>query len=813
VYLKKSYSSENLVVNRIKDTLSRNFGVSIQTASKKQLYKALAITVREKIMDKWSKANGNPQDKQLYYLSIEFLMGRALSNNILNIGLGDEYRQACEQLGLDFDEIASSEPDAGLGNGGLGRLAACFIDSLATLDLPAQGCGIRYEYGLFRQKIIDGSQVEYPDTWLEDGNVWEVERPEEKVEVHFGGHITESWEGNKLRFVHSDYTTVIAVPYDMPIVGYENDRVNSLRLWKALSPTRLDMTSFNRGEYLKAVEEKEMAEVLSHILYPEDRHYEGKSLRLKQQYFFVSATIQTIVRRFDKLNLPIEELPNKATIHINDTHPALAIPELMRILMDEKGLDWDSSWNITKRMFAYTNHTIMVEALEKWPEDLIKQIMPRVYSITKEINERFCKMIFDDFPEKRNDISKMAIISYGQIAMAPLCIAGSYSVNGVSMLHSAILKNETFSDYNYIFKDKFTNVTNGVTHRRWLMLSNPQLTQLISSKIGEDWIREPMKLKELEKFAKDKKFLKEIEKVKLNNKKVLAKYILENNGIEIDPESVFDVHVKRLHEYKRQLLNILRIIYNYISILDNPEKYKDARPLTYIFGAKAAPGYNRAKVIIKLINDVAHKINNDPRVMDKLKVVFLENYSVSLAQIIFPASDISQQISTASKEASGTGNMKFMLNGALTLGTMDGANVEIFESVGKDNIFIFGYSSEEVHEIYRTGNYNPHEFVEKDPVLKRALDMLIDGSINSERINLYREIYDSLVGCLINEKCDTYLLMGDFESYKNTHQKMMDLYEDRDAWNEKAVINIANGGRFSSDNSIANYNKYIWKLK
>ncbi len=813
MYLKKSYSSENLVVNRIKDTLSRNFGVSIQTASKKQLYKALAITVREKIMDKWSKANGNPQDKQLYYLSIEFLMGRALSNNILNIGLGDEYRQACEQLGLDFDEIASSEPDAGLGNGGLGRLAACFIDSLATLDLPAQGCGIRYEYGLFRQKIIDGSQVEYPDTWLEDGNVWEVERPEEKVEVHFGGHITESWEGNKLRFVHSDYTTVIAVPYDMPIVGYENDRVNSLRLWKALSPTRLDMTSFNRGEYLKAVEEKEMAEVLSHILYPEDRHYEGKSLRLKQQYFFVSATIQTIVRRFDKLNLPIEELPNKATIHINDTHPALAIPELMRILMDEKGLDWDSSWNITKRMFAYTNHTIMVEALEKWPEDLIKQIMPRVYSITKEINERFCKMIFDDFPEKRNDISKMAIISYGQIAMAPLCIAGSYSVNGVSMLHSAILKNETFSDYNYIFKDKFTNVTNGVTHRRWLMLSNPQLTQLISSKIGEDWIREPMKLKELEKFAKDKKFLKEIEKVKLNNKKVLAKYILENNGIEIDPESVFDVHVKRLHEYKRQLLNILRIIYNYISILDNPEKYKDARPLTYIFGAKAAPGYNRAKVIIKLINDVAHKINNDPRVMDKLKVVFLENYSVSLAQIIFPASDISQQISTASKEASGTGNMKFMLNGALTLGTMDGANVEIFESVGKDNIFIFGYSSEEVHEIYRTGNYNPHEFVEKDPVLKRALDMLIDGSINSERINLYREIYDSLVGCLINEKCDTYLLMGDFESYKNTHQKMMDLYEDRDAWNEKAVINIANGGRFSSDNSIANYNKYIWKLK
>lgn len=813
MYLKKSYSSENLVVNRIKDTLSRNFGVSIQTASKKQLYKALAITVREKIMDKWSKANGNPQDKQLYYLSIEFLMGRALSNNILNIGLGDEYRQACEQLGLDFDEIASSEPDAGLGNGGLGRLAACFIDSLATLDLPAQGCGIRYEYGLFRQKIIDGSQVEYPDTWLEDGNVWEVERPEEKVEVHFGGHITESWEGNKLRFVHSDYTTVIAVPYDMPIVGYENDRVNSLRLWKALSPTRLDMTSFNRGEYLKAVEEKEMAEVLSHILYPEDRHYEGKSLRLKQQYFFVSATIQTIVRRFDKLNLPIEELPNKATIHINDTHPALAIPELMRILMDEKGLDWDSSWNITKRMFAYTNHTIMVEALEKWPEDLIKQIMPRVYSITKEINERFCKMIFDDFPEKRNDISKMAIISYGQIAMAPLCIAGSYSVNGVSMLHSAILKNETFSDYNYIFKDKFTNVTNGVTHRRWLMLSNPQLTQLISSKIGEDWIREPMKLKELEKFAKDKKFLKEIEKVKLNNKKVLAKYILENNGIEIDPESVFDVHVKRLHEYKRQLLNILRIIYNYISILDNPEKYKDARPLTCIFGAKAAPGYNRAKVIIKLINDVAHKINNDPRVMDKLKVVFLENYSVSLAQIIFPASDISQQISTASKEASGTGNMKFMLNGALTLGTMDGANVEIFESVGKDNIFIFGYSSEEVHEIYRTGNYNPHEFVEKDPVLKRALDMLIDGSINSERINLYREIYDSLVGCLINEKCDTYLLMGDFESYKNTHQKMMDLYEDRDAWNEKAVINIANGGRFSSDNSIANYNKYIWKLK
>lgn len=810
--MKKTYNKENSVIKQITETLSRTFGKSIASATQTQLYKAFAITVKNEIMEKWVASESHTDNKQLYYLSIEFLMGRALSNNILNIGKQEQYQEACEQLGLDFDSIVSKEPDAGLGNGGLGRLAACFMDSLATLDLPAQGCGIRYEYGLFRQKIIDGNQVEFPDTWLEDGNVWEIEHLEEKVEVHFGGHISESWEGDKLRFVHSDYTTVLAVPYDMPVVGYMNNRVNSLRLWKALSPKRIDMASFNRGEYLKSIEEKEMAEVLSQILYPEDRHYEGKSLRLKQHYFFVSATIQMIMSKFIKMNLPLSELPEKVVIHINDTHPALAIPELMRILMDEQGLDWDHAWEITSKMFAYTNHTIMAEALEKWPEDLFIQVIPRIYSIVKEINERFCAMVYNDFPEKRADIHRMAIIGYGQIAMAPLCIAGSYSVNGVSMLHSAIIKDVTFRDYSDIYKDKFTNITNGVTHRRWLMLSNKKLSDLITKSIGEEWICHPTRLKLLEEYATDKAFLKSFDEIKTHNKQKLATYIEQTTGIIVSEHSIFDVHVKRLHEYKRQLMNIIRILYDYRQIISNPDKYKDARPITCIFAAKAAPGYNRAKTIIKLINDVAEMINNDKRVMDKIKVVFLENYSVSLAQIIFPASDISEQISTASKEASGTGNMKFMLNGALTLGTLDGANVEIFESVGPDNIYIFGYDAKTVQQIYHTGLYDPMVYVNEDETLKQALDMLIDGSINPERINLYKDIYDSL---LFNKSSmsDPYLILGDFKSYKAAHDKMVKDYDDRVKWNEMAVINVANSGRFSSDISIENYNKKIWKLK
>ena len=810
--MKKTLNSENTVIKEISETLNRTFGKSIETASLSQIYKAFAITVKNEIMQKWAASERKPDKKQVYYLSIEFLMGRALSNNILNIGRYDEYLQACKELELDFMSIISSEPDAGLGNGGLGRLAACFIDSLATLDLPAQGCGIRYEYGLFKQKIIDGYQVEYPDAWLEDGNVWEVERPEEKMEVHFGGQILESWEGDKLRFVHSDYTTVLAVPYDMPIIGYMNDRVNSLRLWKAVSPKHLDMVSFNKGEYLKAVEEREMAEVLSHILYPEDRHYEGKSLRLKQHYFFVSATCQMIVSKFLKTNQPIEKLPQAAVIHINDTHPALAIPELMRILMDEQGLGWEQAWEITSKMFAYTNHTIMAEALEKWPENLFMQVLPRIYSIVKEINERFCSMIYKDFPEKRNDIHKMAIIAYGQIAMAPLCIAGAYSINGVSQLHSNIIKEDTFKDYADIFNDKFTNVTNGVTHRRWLMLSNKNLSDLITSKIGKEWISDTLKLKQLEEFADNKTFSDKFDKIKRNNKKKLAEYIRNTTGIIVSEDSIFDVQAKRLHEYKRQLMNIIRILYNYIEIIEDPDKYREARPITCIFAAKAAPGYNRAKTIIKLINDVANLVNNDTRIMDKIKVVFLENYSVSLAQMIFPASDISEQISTASKEASGTGNMKFMLNGALTLGTLDGANVEIHESVGDENIYIFGFDSKTVQQIYETGLYDPRIYLNEDPKLKKALDMLIDGSINSERLNLYKEIYDSLLSCR-SSMSDQYLIMGDFKSYKETHDKMVADYEDRNSWNKKAIINVANAGRFSSDISIANYNKRIWKLK
>lgn len=805
-------NKENKVIRQINETLNRSFGKTIDNATQNQLYKAFAITVKNEIMDKWSSSDFTKDNKQVYYLSIEFLMGRALSNNILNIGRQKEYQEACKLLGLDFDSIASKEPDAGLGNGGLGRLAACFMDSLATLDLPAQGCGIRYEYGLFRQKIIDGQQVEYPDTWLEDGNVWEIERLEEKVEVHFGGQISESWEGDKLRFVHSGYSTVLAVPYDMPIIGYMNNRINSLRLWKAVSPKRIDMASFNRGEYLKAIEEREMAEVLSHILYPEDKHYEGKSLRLKQHYFFVSATMQMIVSRFLKTNLPLDKLPEKAVIHINDTHPALAIPELMRILMDEQGLGWDEAWDITSRMFAYTNHTIMAEALEKWPEQLFIQILPRIYSIVKEINERFCAMVHRDFPHKRADIHKMAIIAYGQIAMAPLCIAGSYSVNGVSQLHSQIIKDETFKDYSAVFPSKFTNVTNGVTHRRWLMLSNPMLTELITEKIGNDWISDPVQLIELKKYINDNEFLEKFDEIKKLNKRKLAKYIKRTTGITVSEDSIFDVQVKRLHEYKRQLMNVIRILYDYLQILSDPDKFKDLTPVTCIFAAKAAPGYNRAKTIIKLINDVAEKINNDPRVMDKIKVVFLENYSVSLAQIIFPASDISQQISTASKEASGTGNMKFMMNGALTLGTMDGANVEIHESVGVENIYIFGYDANTVQQIYKTGQYDPMKYVNEDFILKTALDMLIDGSLNPERLNLYKEIYESLVSSK-HGMSDQYLILGDFKSYKQAHDKMIKDYNNRFEWNKKALINVSQSGRFSSDISIANYNKKIWKLK
>ncbi len=810
--MKNGNNKNNTVIKQINEVLNRTFGKTIENATQNQLYKAFAITVKNEIMDKWAQSAYTPDNKQVYYLSIEFLMGRALSNNMLNIGKRKDYQDACKQLGLDFESIASREPDAGLGNGGLGRLAACFMDSLATLDLPAYGCGIRYEYGLFRQKIIDGQQVEYPDAWLEDGNVWEVERPEERVEVHFGGHIKESWEGDKLRFVHSGYSTVHAVPYDMPIVGYMNNRVNSLRLWKAVSPKRIDMASFNRGEYLKAVEERQMAEVLSHILYPEDKHYEGKSLRLKQHYFFVSATMQMIVARFMKLNLPLSALPDKAVVHINDTHPALAIPELMRILMDEHGLGWDEAWDITGRMFAYTNHTIMAEALEKWPEQLFKQILPRIYAIVKEINERFCGMVYRDFPEKRNDIHKMAIIGYGQIAMAPLCIAGSYSVNGVSALHSRIIKEETFKDFADVFCGKFTNVTNGVTHRRWLMLSNPMLTDLITKSIGKDWISDMAKIKALEAKADNPKFLEEFDEIKRLNKRKLADYIKQTTGIVVSENSIFDVQVKRLHEYKRQLMNILRIMYDYVQIINEPEKYKDAIPVTCIFGAKAAPGYKRAKVIIKLINDAADLINNDPRVMDKIKVVFLENYSVSLAQIIFPASDISQQISTASKEASGTGNMKFMMNGALTLGTMDGANVEIYESVGPENIYIFGYDANTVQQIYKTGEYDPAVFVEQDYTLKTVLNMLIDGTLNPEKPYLFKEIYESLLSCK-QGMSDPFLILGDFQSYKAAHDKIVRDYADRRKWNKMAVLNVANSGRFSSDNSIANYNKLIWKLK
>ena len=794
--------------------LQRYNGRTIEEASNGQIYRALASTVRDQIMQKWMisreerKTNNN---KRLFYLSVEFLMGRSLYTNILNLVSLDAYKQALDELHIDVDKVLQEEPEPALGNGGLGRLAACFMDSLASLDLPAMGCSIRYEYGLFRQKIVDGQQVELPDYWLGNGNVWEMPVMEDACEVHFNGHVEMGNENGRTVFRHVGYNTVEAVPYDMPLVGYDTSTVNSLRLWSARAPKRIDLSDFNHGHYVQASEEKELAEAISNILYPEDNHYEGKLLRLKQQYFFTSATLQYILKDFKKLNgTNWSKLPEKVVIHINDTHPGLAIPELMRLLMDEEGLGWDEAQQIVSRTMAYTNHTIMAEALEKWPEDMVKSLLPRIYQILVEMNKRLCARLWNFFPDEAERVGRMAIIAYGYIHMANLCVAMTFSTNGVSKLHGDILKQETFHDFYLVMPEKFSAITNGITHRRWLMACNPELTKLICDTIGTDWVKDPELLHDLAPYADDAAFREQFEKIKHNNKVRLSNFLKEHQGAIVDPNFIFDAQSKRLHEYKRQMLNALHILVLYNRIVNDPNF--TMHPRVFIFGSKAAPGYNRAKQIIRFINGLSALIAKHPRASKMLQVVFLENYDVSSAQLLIPATEISEQISTASKEASGTGNMKYMMNGAITIGTMDGANVEISEQVGMDNIYIFGMRSDTVLDMYRERNYNPMTIFETNQELRLALTQMIDGTVLPDAPSALQDLYHSLLIGDWGNMADPFFVLKDFGSYSMAQRRIDADYADRDKWNRMAVINTAMSGVFCSDRTIREYNDTIWHL-
>ena len=794
--------------------LQRYNGRTIEEASNGQIYRALASTVRDQIMQKWMisreerKTNNN---KRLFYLSVEFLMGRSLYTNILNLVSLDAYKQALDELHIDVDKVLQEEPEPALGNGGLGRLAACFMDSLASLDLPAMGCSIRYEYGLFRQKIVDGQQVELPDYWLGNGNVWEMPVMEDACEVHFNGHVEMGNENGRTVFRHVGYNTVEAVPYDMPLVGYDTSTVNSLRLWSARAPKRIDLSDFNHGHYVQASEEKELAEAISNILYPEDNHYEGKLLRLKQQYFFTSATLQYILKDFKKLNgTNWSKLPEKVVIHINDTHPGLAIPELMRLLMDEESLGWDEAQQIVSRTMAYTNHTIMAEALEKWPEDMVKSLLPRIYQILVEMNKRLCARLWNFFPGEAERVGRMAIIAYGYIHMANLCVAMTFSTNGVSKLHGDILKQETFHDFYLVMPEKFSAITNGITHRRWLMACNPELTKLICDTIGTDWVKDPELLHDLAPYADDAAFREQFEKIKHNNKVRLSNFLKEHQGAIVDPNFIFDAQSKRLHEYKRQMLNALHILVLYNRIVNDPSF--TMQPRVFIFGSKAAPGYNRAKLIIRFINGLSALIAKHPRASKMLQVVFLENYDVSSAQMLIPATEISEQISTASKEASGTGNMKYMMNGAITIGTMDGANVEISEQVGMDNIYIFGMRSDTVLDMYRERNYNPMTIFETNQELRLALTQMIDGTVLPDAPSALQDLYHSLLIGDWGNMADPFFVLKDFGSYSMAQRRIDADYADRDKWNRMAVINTAMSGVFCSDRTIREYNDTIWHL-
>ena len=813
--LTQNFSKEEFKKNVISNCKSL-YRKNIEEANQQEVFQAVSYAVKDIIIDKWiatHKQYEKDDPKMVYYMSMEFLMGRALGNNMINLCAYDEIKEALDELGLDINVIEDQEPDAALGNGGLGRLAACFMDSLATLEYPAYGCGIRYKYGMFKQEIKDGYQVEVPDNWLKDGNPFEIKRSEYRYEVKFGGYV-RSYRDEKTgrdMFVQEDYRSVIAVPYDIPVLGYGNNTVNSLRIWDAEPVNTFNLNSFDKGDYQKAIEEENLAKNIVEVLYPNDNYYAGKELRLKQQYFFVSASVQRAVDRYKSMNNgDVKNLYKKVTFQLNDTHPTVAVAELMRILMDENGLEWDEAWDVTTKTVAYTNHTIMAEALEKWPIELFSRLLPRIYQIVEEINRRFVEEIKAKYPGDQEKVRKMAIIYDGQVKMANLAIVAGYSVNGVAKLHTEILKKQELRDFYEMMPEKFNNKTNGITQRRFLKHANPLLSDWITDKIGDGWVTDLSQLEKLMLYVDDPKAHQDFMQIKYKNKVRLAKYIKEHNGIDVDPNSIFDVQVKRLHEYKRQLLNILHVMYLYNQIKRNPDY--DMVPRTFIFGAKAAAGYKIAKQTIKLINNVANVINNDASIKGKIKVVFIENYRVSNGEIIFAAADVSEQISTASKEASGTGNMKFMLNGAITLGTMDGANVEIVNEVGAENAQIFGLSSDEVIRFENEGGYDPMEIFNNDQEIRDVLMELINGKYSPEDTEMFRDIYNSLLNNDGGRRADTYFILKDFRSYAEAQRKIDERYRDTNGWAKTVMTNTAKAGKFSSDRTIEEYATEIWHL-
>ena len=812
--MSKRFDKE-VFIESVKSNLKTLYRQTLVDATKQQVFQAVSYAVKDTIIDNWmetQKVYEEEDPKMVYYMSMEFLMGRALGNNMINLTEYKEVKEALEELGFDLNVIEDQEPDAALGNGGLGRLAACFLDSLATLGYAAYGCGIRYRYGMFKQKIENGYQVEVPDNWLKDGNPFELRRPEYAKEVKFGGYIRVEYDEatKRNKFIQEGYQSVRAIPFDIPIVGYNNNVVNTLRVWDAEAINDFQLDSFDKGDYQKAVEQENLARNIVEVLYPSDNHYAGKELRLKQQYFFISASVQAAVAKYKKNHSDIRKFYEKATFQLNDTHPTVAVAELMRILLDEEGLEWDEAWEVTTKTCAYTNHTIMAEALEKWPIELFSRLLPRIYQIIEEINRRFVEEIQKKYPGNQEKIRKMAIIYDGQVKMAHLAICAGYSVNGVAALHTEILKNQELKDFYEMMPEKFNNKTNGITQRRFLLHANPLLADWVTEHIGDEWITDLAQISKLKVYVDDEKAQQEFMNIKYQNKLRLAKYIREHNGIDVDPRSIFDVQVKRLHEYKRQLLNILHVMYLYNKIKDHPEM--PFYPRTFIFGAKAAAGYRRAKLTIKLINSVADVINNDKSINGKLKVVFIEDYRVSNAEWIFAAADVSEQISTASKEASGTGNMKFMLNGAPTLGTMDGANVEIVQEVGEENAFIFGLSAQEVINYENNGGYNPMDYFNNDQDIRRVLMQLINGEYASDDPERLRDIYDSLLHTNSSDRADTYFILADFKSYAEAQERVEKAYRDETGWARMAMMNTACSGKFTSDRTIQQYVDEIWHL-
>jgi starch phosphorylase len=812
---RKDFNKETFKKNII-DNVKNRYRVTIDEATPQQIFQAVAYAIKDIIIDEWIATHKLYKEKDVkvvYYLSMEFLMGRALGNNIINLCAWDEVKAALAELNVDLNLLEDQERDYALGNGGLGRLAACFLDSLATLGYPAYGCGIRYKYGMFKQQIENGYQIEVPDDWLKNGNPFEVRRDEYAQEVKFGGYVrVERGSDGRDHFYQEGYQCVRAVPYDLPVIGYGNNVVNTLRIWDAEPINTFNLESFDKGDYQKAVEQENLAKTIVEVLYPNDNHYAGKELRLKQQYFFISASVQRAVEKY--MSIPghdIHKLHEKVCFQLNDTHPTVAVPELMRILLDDFNLTWDEAWEVTSKTCAYTNHTIMAEALEKWPIELFSRLLPRIYQIVEEINRRFVNRIREMYPGNQDKVAKMAIIYDGQVKMAHMAIVAGFSVNGVARLHTEILKKQELKDFYEMMPEKFNNKTNGITQRRFLLHANPLLAQWVTDKIGDEWITNLSHIKKLEVYADDKKCQQEFMNIKYQNKLRLAKYIKEHNGIDVDPRSIFDVQVKRLHEYKRQLLNILHVMYLYNELRDHPDM--EFYPRTFIFGAKAAAGYRRAKLTIKLINSVADVINNDKSIGGRIKVVFIEDYRVSNAEIIFAASDVSEQISTASKEASGTGNMKFMLNGALTLGTMDGANVEIVEEVGEENAFIFGLSSDEVIRYENEGGYDPMQIFNNDQDIRRILMQLINGYFSPQDPELFRDLYNSLLNTKSSDRADTYFILKDFRSYAQAQKRVEAAYRDEAWWAKAAILNVSNVGKFSSDRTIQEYVDDIWHLE